>query len=303
MIDVTETPFAQLLTLPDGIFTRQEALGVGLRDEVLIAGVRRGVIRRLCRGAYTSPGARTKGEERRLLARAALRMYPDAVLVGVTAAAAHGIPLFEVPVVPADLARPIQREASTRHIRLRPLRDTPLDTPWGPATDTATALIQICLDHGVLPGVASIDAALNAQRVDVQQLQTAFERVSGWPHAGRARCALAWSDGDAESLGESVTRAILLGAGFRVVSQLPIADRDGVVFARVDLGIEDTPVLLEFDGKVKYSDGGPDALFREKKREDRIRARGYIVIRVVWADLFHPERIIRAVMEALARVA
>ncbi len=93
----------------------------------------------------------------------------------------------------------------------------------------------------------------------MQRLRTAFERVSGWPHAGRARCALAWSDGDAESLGESVTRAILLGAGFQVVSQLPIADRDGVVFARVDLGIEDTPVLLEFDGKVKYSDGGPDA--------------------------------------------
>lgn len=303
MIDVTATTFAYLLSYPDGIFTRREAVLAGVSDEVLIAGVRRGVVRRLCRGAYTAPGPRTKGEDRRLLARAALRTYPDAVLIGATAAAAHGIPLFAVPAVPADLARPIQRGASTRHLRLRPLRDTPVETLWGPATDRATALIQICLDHGVLAGVASIDAALHSGAVDAHKLAAAYERICGWPHAGRARCAMAWSDAAAESLGESVTRAILLGAGFRVDSQIPVADDDGVVFARVDLGVEGTHVLLEFDGKVKYTDGGPDALFREKKREDRIRARGYVVIRVVWADLFHPERIIRAVRDALATAA
>lgn len=48
-------------------------------------------------------------------------------------------------------------------------------------------------------------------------------------------------------------------------------------------------MLIEFDGTVKYTDGGSDALFREKRREDRIRALGYVVVRVIWADLFHPE--------------
>lgn len=71
----------------------------------------------------------------------------------------------------------------------------------------------------------------------------------------------------------------------------------------MDLGIEGTHVLIEFDGKVKYTDGGPDALFREKKREDRIRSSGYVVIRVTWADLFHPERIVEAVRDALAQAA
>ena len=46
-------------------------------------------------------------------------------------------------------------------------------------------------------------------------------------------------------------------------------------------------------------DGGVDALFREKRREDRIRAQGYVVVRVTWADLFHPERIVAAVQSAL----
>ena len=89
----------------------------------------------------------------------------------------------------------------------------------------------------------------------------------------------------------------------QLASAVRLGVGDGGFIARADLGIEGTNVLLEFDGKVKYTDGGPEALFREKKREDRIRRRGYVVIRVVWADLFHPERIVRAVTEALANAA
>lgn len=303
MIDVTHDLFADLLRLPDGLFTRQDAVRAGLRDRVIAAGVRRGLVARVCRGVYTSPGVLPDEEHRRVLARAALRTYEDAVLVGASAVAAHGIPLFEVPVLPGDIARPISREARTAELRIRPLRHAVVETDWGQATDLATSLLQLTLDRGVVTGVASIDAALHSGAVTVDALHGALGRVSTWPHSSRGRCALAWADARSESLGESVTRAILRGAGFRVDAQVAIADREGVVFARADLGIEDTHVLLEFDGKVKYADGGADALFREKKREDRIRALGYVVIRVTWADLFHPERIIRAVREALTSVA
>lgn len=294
---------AGLLSLPDGIFTRQEALARGVSDEVLTAGVRRGVLARLCRGGYTSPGPWTKGEHRRLLARAAQRVYPDAVLIGATAVAAHGVPLFEVPVEPLDVGRPIKREATTAQLRLRPLRHETVPTDWGPAVPLAVALLQTAMDHGIPAGVASIDHALHAGTVTRADLDETFERMETWPRSSRARCALEWCDGASESMGESVTRALLRGAGWFVDSQIPIADEAGVVFARVDLGIMGTKVLLEFDGKVKYADGGPDALFKEKKREDRIRARGYVIIRVTWADLFHPQRIVEAVMAALAQAA
>ena len=79
-------------------------------------------------------------------------------------------------------------------------------------------------------------------------------------------------------------------------------DEDGNVVARTDFDWHEL-LVGEFDGKVKYTDGGPDALFREKKREDRIRSLGYVVIRVTWADLFHAERIVRAVRDALAAAA
>lgn len=302
MIDVTERVFAQLLALPDGIFTRQDALRLGLDDEMLTAAVARGVIVRLCRGVYTAPRTWTKGEHRHLLAWAAHRTYPDAVLAGATAVAAHGIALFEVPVVRTDIARPIAREAHTEHLRIRPLRHDPVETPWGPATALAPALLQTTMDHGIPSGIASIDEALHTGAVTREDLDAAFESIGRWPLSSRVRCALAWADPQSELIGESITRAILLGAGWSVVSQLPIADRDGVVFARVDLALEGTHVLIEFDGKVKYSDGGADALFREKKREDRIRSFGYVVIRVTWADLFHPQRV-AAVTAALAVAA
>lgn len=303
MIDVPAGLFADLLTMPDGIFTRQDALRVGLTDKVLIAGLRRRMIVRICRAAYMSPETRAKGEERRLLARAALRVYDDAALMGGAAVAAHGVALFEVPVVRTDIARPVRREAATAQLRIRPLRDAVVDTAWGPATELAAALVQLTLDRGVPAGVAAMDDALHRELVTREELDTEYGRIRRWPHASRVRCALAWSDGDAESVGESITRVILLGAGWPVESQVPIADQDGVVFARADLGIAGTRVLLEFDGKVKYSDGGPDALFREKKREDRIRAMGYVIVRVTWADLFRPERILRAVADALATAA
>ncbi len=58
-------------------------------------------------------------------------------------------------------------------------------------------------------------------------------------------------------------------------------------------------VLVEFDGLVRYA--GADDLVAEKRREDRLRALGYEVVRVMWADLEHPERILRAIRQAIAR--
>lgn len=57
--------------------------------------------------------------------------------------------------------------------------------------------------------------------------------------------------------------------------------------------------MVEFDGKVKYSDR--DVLFAEKQREDRIRSLGYEVVRLTWSDLSRPERVRALLQAALAR--
>ena len=61
--------------------------------------------------------------------------------------------------------------------------------------------------------------------------------------------------------------------------------------------------MIEFDGLVKYQDGsrGAEVLVAEKLREDSLRGLGYEVVRVVWADLADPARLLRRIEQAIAR--
>ncbi len=63
--------------------------------------------------------------------------------------------------------------------------------------------------------------------------------------------------------------------------------------------VDGTKVVLEFDGLVKYDTG--TALVGEKRREDRLRALGFEVVRIIWADLDRPECVLQEVVRAIAR--
>lgn len=108
------------------------------------------------------------------------------------------------------------------------------------------------------------------------------------------------TDAKRESVGESRLGVLAIAAGIRLVPQVTIVDEDGDFVARVDFVVEGTRIVVEFDGKVKYTEGGPDALFAEKRREDRLRRLGYTVIRVTWADLEHPGRVAAWIRSAVA---
>lgn len=129
-------------------------------------------------------------------------------------------------------------------------------------------------------------------------LQEVAATVAGWPRSGRVSAMLAMVDGRSESVGESRLRIHLRAAGIAVVPQVVIIDHDRGFRARVDFLVEGTNVIVEFDGKVKYTDGGPDALFAEKRREDELRRLGYTVIRVIWADLDNLKHIIARIRQA-----
>ena len=74
-------------------------------------------------------------------------------------------------------------------------------------------------------------------------------------------------------------------AGFVLPQQqVEIYDKKEFV-ARVDMYWEfkRRKIILELDGKIKYSNN--NSLFLEKKREDKLRALGYEVIRETWYDV------------------
>lgn len=95
---------------------------------------------------------------------------------------------------------------------------------------------------------------------------------------------------------------MLVDLGLHVRSQVDIHDAQGFV-GRVDFLVGER-VIVEFDGMVKY--GGADgrrALQAEKAREDRLRAAGYVVVRLVWSDLDDAERVHGLIQRALRQAA
>ena len=68
---------------------------------------------------------------------------------------------------------------------------------------------------------------------------------------------------------------------------------------RCDFGWPEFKVLGEFDGKKKYGEllrrpgqTAEDVLIEEKRREDRLRSLGWIVVRWMWSDLHRPDALV-----------
>jgi len=283
--------------------TTQQAAAAGISAPALVSLVKAGVLRHPGRGLYAVEAlvaARSEHEEwHRQLCAGAFLVYPDAVLAGTSALLAHGIPVWGASLAVPSILRPVKRRGGMGAFWVRPLRGAVVQTPWGPASTVADALVQHALDRGIVPGVVSADAALREHLVTGDELVLATAAVDTWPHASRATSMLAFVDGRRESVGESRCGVALAVAGIPVLPQVSIHEADGRFVARVDFLVEGTRVVLEFDGKVKFSAGDPQVLWDEKRREDRLRRLGYAVVRLTWADLERPGAVAAVVRSAL----
>lgn len=290
-----------------GMLTTGQLMNAGLSAPDLVALVEQDVLRHPGRGLYaiTSLVSEDPVEWHRQLVAGAFLLYPDAFLTGVSAVLAHGIPVWGVALDKPEIVRPRNRSGGMSAFHVRPVagRQTGAESPWGPCVPLADALAQVALDAGITPGVVSADAALKEQLVSELDLAGAVERTSAWPGASRVRGMVRHADGRRETPGESRTGVILALLGYDVVPQVRIYDLDGVLVARVDFLIAGTKVVIEFDGRLKYAGDDGSALFAEKRREDRLRSLGYVVVRVVWADLDRPAVIAARIEQALAATA
>ena len=146
-----------------------------------------------------------------------------------------------------------------------------------------------------------LDRALNTGLVTPEGLADAIDVLAPGSRA-RQRLAqlLREADPACESVGETRTRVLLRDLGLEVRSQVRISDVRGLI-GRVDFLVGER-VVIEFDGMVKYGGAeGRRALQAEKTREDRLRDAGYVVVRLVWADLDDPKRVRNLVQRAIRR--
>ncbi|MFJ6170872.1 hypothetical protein [Curtobacterium sp. NPDC092190] len=268
---------------------------------------RAGLLVRLRAGTYL---ARTSWVELDQADRHLVRIWAVAPVVPtgaafshVSAALVHGWPLVgpapeRVHVTVPGAERTVHRAGLVLHatggaqVRLAPAR---LDGV--PVTDLVTTASTVATSMPVHVAAVAIDGAVRAGALTPSELATA---LPAGPARGsrRAQTVLRALDARHETVGESYTAVRLVESGIdRVVPQHEF--RHDHVVDRVDFWLPDSGTVIEFDGKVKYTDpmmlAGRDpgeVAWAEKRREDRLRQRSEVrtVIRVTW---WHLERLDR----------
>lgn len=292
----------QLRTIADsrlGVFTSREALAVGYRDEDIRTELRTRRWVRLRKGVYMAAAdVRATDERQRHLVdciAVLLSLGAGPVVSHASAARLHGL------IVPRTTPNEVRVTAVDQWRRGRGYRVAraalPDDDvrPWLAfgATAVPRTLVDCAREWSLTDSVIAMDAAMHELKADRAELQRA---VLAGTHrvgiAGAAR-ALGLADGRAESPLETRGRLALLFAGLpRPELQVELFDSGGFI-GRMDAWYAEAAVAVEFDGKVKYLDprdgSSPgEVLWKEKRREDRMRDVGVRVVRVANEDLGVP---------------
>jgi len=239
--------------------------------------------------AVDSPAERRR-HRHSLLTRAAVANFQGrAVASHHSALVLHGLPIFA-----ADLRQVHVTRVDDDHSRSRrglTVHEAVLGaTTTGAVIEPSVAVVQTGMVNGPMASLIAADAALHRGLVTSDGLKRAGGLLGG-PRALPVRRVLAHADGRAESPGETRLREAVRMMGFAATPQVAI--RDGDFLAVVDLGLDDVPVALEFDGFVKYGRPDPlstdvapaDVVVAEKIREDHVRALRWAMVRTIWREL------------------
>lgn len=291
-----------------GVFTSAQAAATGWSAAALTRAVGSGRLERLARGAYRTVLNRDEGTaeldepDRPPLggqaiaghtvgadaavsaACAAALTIRGAALSHSTAARLHGLPHRNG--APACVTVRPHYTGDAEHVHLhRATLSRAEHTRFGslPVTSVARTVTDVAREQGVGWGVAAADAALRDGRATRADLERACSSCRGWPGSRTAQAAADLADPRAESPLESLSRLAIADWGLPR-PELQVVLSDGRSFlGRVDFFWARWGVVGEADGYAKYRT--VDDLRAEKRRQDRLEAAGYRVVRWQWPDL------------------
>ena len=289
----------------DHLLMTHELLAAGYDDRDITRMVRTGELHRLRHGAYTFGQLWQELDvvaRRKLVAHATLRSARSpAALAGPSAADVLGVPVWDMGdtthLVRLDQLANRRKCKKAQHRGSLLVEDLTIRDGVPVTSGTRTALDMIAIGD-VAHALVTVNGLLHAGETTPELLQRRAAGMRHDPHTADTGIVLDLADPRPESAGESLTVHLCWAQGLPMpIPQFEIRDRDGRLIGRVDFAWPDLGVFLEFDGKVKYEhhrrpgESVADAVLREKQREDAIREiTGWLCIRIVWADLFHPER-------------
>jgi hypothetical protein len=304
----------RLMAAQHGFFYRFQALDCGYSHREFECARREKIWVKVRRGAYTTADHAASLDEagRHVLNVRAVagRLEGQVVVTGVSALAVQGVPLWGVDLEVVHVAREAGFSSRTdAHVvhHVAPIPDAQLVEVNGlliPVVErnVVDAARQVSFESGVVLA----DGARRLLPFDPDLAQTVVESQRDWPGSLKAGRVLRFSDGAAETVGESRSRVMIARIGLPAPQlQKCFYRSDGSVLARSDFFFEEFNTVGEFDGKQKYGrelyeksgriedvDLG-EVVWQEKRREDAIRDDGNEVVRWVWFEVHGHDREIR----------
>lgn len=308
----------RVLTSDAGFFTAQEAKRAGYGDRDIARMTRTRAWIRFRRGAYAFAdewAAMDAIERHRVRCNAILRSHGDRVALSHVSGLIRygvdpwGLSLDRVHVTrldggPGRIERDVvHHEGLVIDEDVRRVAGQQVLTPERCAIESGSRTnneIALC----------AFDTCLREGLFHIDLLRDRFAVMQHWPHVRHLHVPIRMADARSGSVGESRGKWWFSQLGIPAPEpQHPVYDAQGTLLGIVDWWWEKYMILGEFDGRVKYGrllkqgQSPGDAVFAEKRREDRLReATGHTMLRLVWSDYEVP-RSIRTRFDALAAIA
>jgi hypothetical protein len=205
-----------------------------------------------------------------------------------TAALVHGLPLIGRPPAVPQLVRDktsLGLRGHTRHERISTLPVEERSETDVPSASLARTVADISREECFRNAVVVADGALRAGATREELLHVA-QRCSEWPGGRGAKPVALFADGMAETALESISRVAFRHLGLPAPElQVEIWCYD-TFLARVDFLWREFNVVGEADGRKKYE--SVDDLYKEKRREERLRDVGFEIPRWDWEAAYRP---------------
>ena len=251
--------------------------------------IKRGELLRLRQGAYVFRSAYESCDpiqRHLLLARAALaRQGGSVALTGPSAAAAHGLVMYDVDLtkvhfVRLDKGAPRQESDVVHHAVRDGVADQIVSRQGLPVVNVGRTVWEMASMSSLAAGLCATDSALRLYPDSKEDVIALTANFANRPGSRRARLVLRLADGRSESAGESNSRLLFFRRSFpKPELQHRVIDIDGVLLAICDFYWPEFRHVGEFDGRIKYGrllvkgQSAADVVFAEKRREDAVRVR------------------------------
>jgi very-short-patch-repair endonuclease len=285
-LDLSDTDFGRFAAAQGFVLTVQQAASFGLTPNDIRREIRRGRWMKVMWGVIApltiaSTGNPSTAARRRhaLMAAGAALVRPDEVVSGTSGAIMHGLPTMHVPTRPQLTTRRPDTlgRRSGAHVYGATVRRRHTTIWFGAPVTTVARTVVDQARHDRRDGLLAAEASRFEGLITIAELRGAVRSARGWPGVRSAREMIALCSDRSESALESLTRLNLYDSG------LPMPDQQIEIGPyRVDFLWPEQRLILEVDGRAKSS---TEELWREKRRDIRLRRLGYRVVRVTWDDV------------------